>query len=371
MELDITLKTANGKPFVAQIYEQMREKIQRNELRDGEKVPSMRELAAQCGVSLGIVKQAFNTLTTEGFLRSHPGRGLYVVGPQARRASVALVLPALDFEQMPRIIRGVKSGLGRGSARMIVQAADCDYDHEADLFENLNVSFVSGAIIYPPPLNSFIEPLRALRRRGVPYVLVDTTLDSLDVDSITTDRLEVGRLAFGYLLERGHRRIGVVDHTGDAVSHVEIREGADEVLRRYGMSFAQLSRVAISADEINADEPWANGMAGAKRLFELAPDLTAVVGMNDNISMGVFLGARAAGYRVPDDMSVMAVGDLRSFAVADPPVTAVDQPHEEMGRAATLRLLDILSGTTRNIEHIRLAPKVIERQSIKRLDTAS
>lgn len=367
MELDITLKTADKRPFVTQIYEQLREKIQRNELRDGEKIPSMRELATQCGVSLGIVKQAFNTLTTEGYLRSHPGRGLYVVGPQARRASVALVLPALDFEQMPKIIRGVKSGLGQGSARMIVQAADCDYSHEADLFENLNSTFVSGAIIYPPPLNSFIEPLRALRRRGVPFVLVDTALESLDVDSVTTDRLELGRMAFGYLLERGHRKIGVVDHTGDAASHVEIREGADEVLRKFGLSFAELPRVAINAEEMNADEPWANGMAGAKKLLEKSPDITAVIGMNDNISMGVLLAARAMGRKVPEDLSIMAIGDLRSFAVSDPPVTAVDQPHEEMGRAATARLLEILNGTVSGTQQVRLKPQVIERHSVRTL----
>lgn len=365
MDLEITLKTANGKPFVAQIYDQLREKIQRNEIRDGDKVPSMREVAAQCGVSLGIVKQAFNTLTTEGYLRSHPGRGLYVVGPQARRASVVLVLPALDFEQMPKIIRGLKSGLGQGSARMIIQAADCDYDHEADLFENLNSSFVSGAIIYPPPLNSFVEPLRNLRRRGVPFVLVDTMLDSLDVDSVTTERLELGRMAFGYLLERGHRKIGVVDHTGDAMSHVEIREGADEILRKYGLTFASLPRVAISADEMNADQPWANGMTGTKKLLSMAPDISAVIGMNDNISMGAFLAIRAMGRKVPDDLSVLAIGDLRSFTVSDPPVTAVDQPHEEMGRVAAQRLLRLLNGECFVEKNIRLAPKVIERQSVK------
>ncbi len=370
MELEITLKTADGKPFVAQIYEQLRKKIQQNELRDGDKVPSMREVAAQCGVSLGIVKQAFNTLTTEGYLRSHPGRGLYVVGPQARRASIALVLPSLDFEQMPKIIRGVKLGLGKGSARMIVQAADCDYDHEADLFENLNSSFVSGAIVYPPPLNSFVEPLRALRRRGVPFVLVDTLLDSLDVDSVTTDRLAVGRMAFGYLLERGHRKIGVVDHTGDATSHVEIREGADEELRKYGLSFAGLPRVSISANEMNADEPWANGMAGAKKLLAMAPDVTAVVGMNDNISMGVLLGAKAMGRKIPEDLSVLAIGDLRYFAMSEPGVTTVDQPHQDMGMSAAVRLMDVMNGSVKGIEHIRLAPEIVERASVKVLNAA-
>lgn len=100
MSLDITLKTAEGKPFVAQIYEQFREKIQRNELHDGDKVPSMREVATHCGVSLGIVKQAFNTLTTEGYLRSHPGRGLYVVGAQARRRSSGVRVSKRSFRTL-------------------------------------------------------------------------------------------------------------------------------------------------------------------------------------------------------------------------------------------------------------------------------
>jgi len=365
MSIELRIKANDGVPYVTQIYDQLRTKIQKNELRAGEKVPSMRELAEQCGVSLGIVKQAVNTLTTEGFLRSHPGRGLYVVGSETRRASVALVLPALDFEQMPKIIRGVKAGLGERSARLILQAADFDYEHEANLFDNLNSSFVSGAIIYPPPMNSFVEPLRMLRRRGVPFVLVDTMLQSLEADSVATDRLEAGRITFGYLLERGHRRIGVVDHTGDAISHIEIREGADEVLRKYGLSFAKLPRVAVSIEELNPTEPWANGMAAGKRLLEMAPDVTALVGMNDNIGMGAYLAAKACGRSIPKDISVITIGDLQGFAMADPPVTAMDQPHEDMGRQAALRLLELFDSPIGRAEQIRLAPRIIERASVR------
>lgn len=360
----LILKT-DTRPYVLQIQERLRAQIRSGILKPGEKIPSMRQLASQSGTSLGIVKQALTTLATEGFLRAHPGRGVYVAESQRTQRSVALVLPALDTEQTLKIVKGVKAGLGAGSARLLVLAADFDFEQELDLFSSLNSSFVAGAIIVPPPVNRYTEPLRALRRAGVPFVLVDTVPESLEVDSVQTDRVELGRMAFGYLLDRGHRRIGIVDHTGDTLTHRELREGADEALRGVGLRFSGMPRVITDVTDLQPSTPWANGERATVQLLREYPDLTAIIGMNDNLSLGVLRGARASGRVVPKDLSVLAVGDLSAFSVSDPPMTAINQPHETMGYEAAKRLVELLdSPVLLPTKRIQLEPQLMERSSV-------
>ena len=359
---------SDTRPFVLQIQERLRARIRSGALKPGERIPSMRQLATQSGTSLGIVKQALTTLVTEGFLRSHPGQGVYVAESQRTQRSVALVLPALDTEQTLKIIKGVKAGLGSGSARLLVMSADFDFERELDLFSSLNASFVAGAIIVPPPVNRYTEPLRALRRAGVPFVLVDTVPESLDVDSVQADRVLLGRLAFGYLLEHGHRQIGVIDHTGDTLTHRELREGADEALRTAGLCFADMPRVITDVTDLRPRKPWFNGERATVELLKTHPALTAIVGMNDNLSVGVLRGARKSGRSVPRDLSVLAVGDLNSFEVSEPPMTAINQPHEAMGFEAAKRLVELLDAPgLLPVKRIQLQPQLIERSSVRRI----
>lgn len=354
-------------PLVAQLRGQLRAQIRRNRLVVGQRLPSMRQLSKEYGISVGIVKQAIDALAMEGYLRAQRGSGVFVAEPKVATSTIALVLPAFDFEQMPKIVRGVKQVLQATSTQLLIQAAQYDYNEESGLLARLDRDTVAGAIIYPPPINSFAEPLRALMQRGVPIVLIDTTLESIEADSVTANLLASGRMAFGHLLEHGHRKIGVIDHTGDALSHNQVRDGADEVLRKYGLSFAGLPRVTVNADDLNADQPWANSTEAGKKLLKAHPELTAIVGMNDNISMGAFLAAKASGKKVPDEISVMGIGDLQAFAVSDPPVTVVEQSHEEMGVLATVRLLEVLSGTIKQANHLRLEPTLIKRGSVRSL----
>lgn len=358
--------------FVSQIQEHFRAKIRRGDLRPGEKIPSINCLSERTGVSVGVVKQAIATLSTEGYLRSHRGRGVYVAEPRLARQNIAIVLPSLDTEQMPLLIRGVKRALNSGSSRLVVQAADFDFDEEMDMLTNLDTSFIAGAVIYPPPLTSYCKPLEELERRGLPFVLVNTFFDSLSAHTVSSDRFMMGRLAFEELIRHGHRKIGVVDHDGDASSVQQIRLGADQALQGVGLRYAGLPHAIVDIKRLDMARPWAHGQAAAERLLREHPDITAITGINDYISMGAFRAAKALGKRVPDDISVIALGDLTAFETTEPSLTSVDQNHQVMGHMAAERLLAMLSDPsamnsgTEN-PHIRIEPTLRRRNSVARI----
>jgi len=61
-----------------QIVEQIEERILSGELRDGDRLPTEREMAEQFKVSRTAVREAINALVQRGLVEAHPGRGTFV-----------------------------------------------------------------------------------------------------------------------------------------------------------------------------------------------------------------------------------------------------------------------------------------------------
>jgi LacI family transcriptional regulator len=70
-----------------------------------------------------------------------------------------------------------------------------------------------------------------------------------------------------------------------------------------------------------------------------------------------------AGYRVPQDISVIGFDDVQTAAYLNPRLTTVRQPLRRMGEAAALSLLERISNTEVRSEEIVVEPELIVRES--------
>jgi DNA-binding transcriptional MocR family regulator len=85
----IAVDTGGPVPLVTQIFEAMAEKIDNGDLRGGARLPSVRRLAEQCGVSTLTVSNAYNRLVAQGYLEARRANGYFVSGrprPMSRQS---------------------------------------------------------------------------------------------------------------------------------------------------------------------------------------------------------------------------------------------------------------------------------------------
>ncbi|MHA6482502.1 MocR-like pyridoxine biosynthesis transcription factor PdxR [Paenibacillus sp. strain BS8-2] len=75
--------------LTVQLYDQIRQRILHNEMVEGEKLPSSRELASSVGVSRNIVLEVYDRLLAEGYLEVRPQSGTYVAAGSTFLASEA------------------------------------------------------------------------------------------------------------------------------------------------------------------------------------------------------------------------------------------------------------------------------------------
>lgn len=76
--MNIIISNSSGDPIYKQIVDRIKSQIISGELKAGEMLPSMRNLALELHISLITTKRAYEELEQDGFIETIPGRGCYV-----------------------------------------------------------------------------------------------------------------------------------------------------------------------------------------------------------------------------------------------------------------------------------------------------
>ncbi len=202
------------------------------------------------------------------------------------------------------------------------------------------------------------EDARLFAGALTPLVLLDCWLESMDFDTVSIDNTDSTFIATCYLLDKGHTRIGYLKST------VEIQNFR---FREYGCRRALLAHgLSLEPDRIFRVNPTMEG--AYKDLSEILaqrPELpTAFIAENDNIALGACKALQDAGYKIPEDVSVIGFDDLPFCEIANPPLTTVRVFKQEMGAAAVRRLADVLTENRRIRAKIQICTEFMERSSV-------
>ena len=69
----------DGEPLYRQLYDSLKKAMETGQLRQGSRLPSIRRLSEDLGVSRTTVEAAYQQLCVEGYLKSEPKRGYFVL----------------------------------------------------------------------------------------------------------------------------------------------------------------------------------------------------------------------------------------------------------------------------------------------------
>ena len=93
----IHLDYRDARPIYCQIADGFRTQIKAGVLQHGDKLPSVRELAAELAINPNTIQRAYRELEMQGFVASVPGKGCFVCGtPTSAQAEQQPLWSALD-----------------------------------------------------------------------------------------------------------------------------------------------------------------------------------------------------------------------------------------------------------------------------------
>jgi LacI family transcriptional regulator len=184
------------------------------------------------------------------------------------------------------------------------------------------------------------EAVEELQQRG--SAVVALAARDFACPHVLVDNRAAAREATEYLLSLGHRRIAFV--RGPERLHTSAQ-------RLEGFEAAMAAARADPLQLAGGFEYEVGDAAAARLVSEGLPD--AVLGVNDEVAIGLVTGLRSRGIDVPGRVSVAGIDDTRPARLVD--LTSVSLPLHEMGARAARAVVDG-SGEDAVLEH-RLVPR--------------
>ena len=193
--------------------------------------------------------------------------------------------------------------------------------------------------------------------QDLPFVAVNSRSATVG-GSVTMDDAAGSRIAVRHLAELGHRRIALLGGRRDTGVGRRREAGYTQAMEETGL--------AVDPEWLRAgDFTERTAAALGAELLALPSDRrpTAIYTVSLPTALGVLAAVRAAGVRVPGDLSIVTMDDHVLLDHLDPPLTAVRMPMAQMGALATDMLLDAVGG--RPIHHAVVPdePVLVRRRS--------
>jgi DNA-binding LacI/PurR family transcriptional regulator len=336
------------------------------------KAPTLADIAVAAGVSIPAVSKALNEREgVSGATREHVLRIAQGLGYRKRNARATAQMPGrlrlITFDRFvssdrfyDAIVRSVKdeaAQVGLSIELQLLQGAEDAADAAQALLQAERPQALALIGVDMPEL------LDAVALIGCPAVIINGMDKQMRVASVSPDYHSGGWLAARHLIDAGHRDIVHVTHP-HRISLQQRLAGFRDALEEAGVLFDPAQHVIdISSKQLLSTEAQ---HVMERYLARGKPSCTGFVCASDMIALGVLQALTAAGYRVPQDFSLIGFDDLAVSTLSSPALTTMAVAREQLGKIAVRLLLEQLGNTGQPIRRISTGVRLVKRDSVRR-----
>lgn len=213
---------------------------------------------------------------------------------------------------------------------------------------------MDGALIMNPRTDS--RGLTALRRAGMPVVIIGTPSGTEDFFYVDHDQTALMYHSGTYLMDRGHRRILFINGPPEYVGSAQRGEGFALALRERGIdqdqNLCRHGKITLEDGERICSQALTDGL-----------QFSAVLTMNDIVAVGVIRALRGAGLDCPGDVAVVGSGDTLVADLHSPRLTSVKLYPYEQGQEAGAMVIDVIERRRLRPTHTIVPVTLVTRES--------
>lgn len=216
----------------------------------------------------------------------------------------------------------------------------------------LNASGAAGVIVASMHEGHALS--KVLLDFGRPMVFIGDPPAGLGRHYVDVDNHEGGYQAGRYLVERGCRRIALIEGPRDMTTPRERSDGFKAALRRAGMEPVMC---------VSGNYTMAAGERNMRKILSAVPDVDGVFAHSDKIASGAMHVLLESGKSVPDDVALVGFDNLQVAAMLTPTLTTVAQPLDAVAENAAQLLKGYLDTGHWKFTSIQLPTALVRRQS--------
>lgn len=327
----------------------LRERISKQGKNEGGKLPSEQELCKTYHVSRQTVRQALALLEEEGLIEKRKGSGSYITGrskdPQENGIDI-LISDDSDYIY-PGVLHDMKEALKEYGFFSRVHVTRNETFRERQILEELLLAPPRGILVEGSKSalpNPNLDRYQALLQKNCRMVFFHNFYPAFSRPPyVKDDNFSGSRLLTEHLLTQGHQKIGGIFKSDD-LQGPERFQGFMETMRNQNLPVPDERIGWFDTRDLDRLQRFQETGFLRKIVQDCLESCTAVICYNDMIAYFLIKELNLAGYRLPEDMAIVAFDNTYlSNSEILPLTTLAHKPHET-GKRAVDMLVNQLRG---------------------------
>jgi GntR family transcriptional regulator of arabinose operon len=365
-------RPASGIPRHRAIYEELLAEIQSGVYKNGDRLPSEALLCERFDASRITVAKAVQGLQRDHLVTRRPGSGTYVESP-ARPNSLqfGLLIPDLGTTEIfGQICQGIMRSPAAKQHSLTWGHSTGDESDPVRAMEGLCQQYISqrvAGVFFAPSEHAKGKDeanrriVSMLERAGIPIVLLDRCFepypDRSNFDLVGIDNYRAGYVLTRHLIQTGAKRI-IFATRDNSASTVEARAAG--------------YREALFKLQEGAHGTIVKGDFEDPRFVEEMVDHAkpdAIVCANDVTAARLMRTLVSLGVRIPGDIKMVGVDDVRYAKFLPTPLTSIRQDCLQMGAVAMATMLKRVETPDLPVKDVLVRFELVVRASSGRSGT--
>ena len=328
---------------------------------------TIKDVAARAGVSISTVSHVLNHTrrvsedATRNVLEAVAALN-YAPNSVARSLKVnhtrtiGLLVTASANPFFAEVIRGVEDYCFNQGYSLILCNTENRLERQRHYLRMLMEKRVDGLLVICTDIDAEIQAL--LRSyQSVPQVVMDWG-GQCDFANVINDNVRIGAyLAGQYLVSQGHRELVCITGQLSKQTTQQRLDGVRDALAEAGLSLAE-------ENILEGDYEMQSGFDAMQQLLTRPEKPTAVFAFDDPMAIGAICAATQAGFRVPEDISIVGYDDVEMARFSSPPLTTIRHPKAELGQLAVELLVSRVRNKELTVEALNVQPELVVRNSV-------
>jgi LacI family transcriptional regulator len=330
----------------------------------------MKDIAKDLGVSVITVSKAIRGLSdisesTRRRVLKHVKEMNYRPNMMARGLvtsksyNVGLVIPEMMHSYYAEVAKGLSAAIQPSGLRLLISNSECNAELEREEIQSLLARQVDGLVISSFQREGGTDIFDQITASGVPFVLIDRGIPGLEAHYVGWDQPSYGTMVTEHLMECGCTRIALIRYP--AIDSGPTRaDGYLTTLKQHGFMVSEAYVVSASYGD-------GTGYDAMRMLLALDPRPDGVACHNDPVAAQAIRAILDAGLRIPEDIAVIGVGNIRYSDFFRVPLSTIDQGSNLTGQRAGELLVNLINSRRRiPPKKILIPPRLIVRASTMR-----
>ncbi|WP_033829552.1 LacI family DNA-binding transcriptional regulator [Bacillus andreraoultii] len=278
--------------------------------------------------------------------------------------TIGIVLPSagnIVFQNpfFSEVLRSISEGVHHRHYALQLTTGNTENEIYEDVIRMVQGRRVDGLILLYSKVDDQVSAY--LEKIGFPFVLVGKPYRNINtITHVDNDNILAAKDATEYLLKLGHRDIGFIGGSKNLMVTNDRLEGYKQALKEMNLSIRE--EYIVHGEFLLED-----GQEAVKNLLALKTPPSALLVVDDLMSVGVLRAIYDMKLNVPDDLSIISFNNALFAELSTPPLTSVDINIFALGMESVKSLIDKIENPNEPIKRIIIPHQIIERHSCNQI----